>query len=74
MDLSQITLSQMARGNQFSFDQEEYDKAILRAQHRRHLAHALVLGTLAAMKNLSTATQQLLGKLSKFGVLTPIVK
>ena len=52
MELSQITLSQMARGNQFIFDQDEHDKAILRAEHRRHLAHALLFSALAAMKDL----------------------
>ena len=74
MELSQITLSQMARGNQFIFDLDEHDKAILRAEHRRHLAHALLFSALAAMKDLTTATEQLLGKLSKLGVLTPAAK
>lgn len=60
MDLSQITMSQTASRNQFTYDQLEQDKMILRAERRRRRLQALWLGTLAALKTCSGAAQRLL--------------
>ena len=60
MDLSQITMSQTAPRNQFTYDQLEQDKMILRTEHCRRRLQALCLGMLAALKTCSGAAQRLL--------------
>ena len=60
MDLSQITMSQTASTNQFTYDRSEQDKVILRAERRRRRLQALWLGTLATRIKFSAATRRLL--------------
>lgn len=60
MDLSQITMSQTASINQFTYDQSEHDKMILRAERRRRRLQALWLGTLAALRTCSGVPRRFL--------------
>jgi|GEM_PF-3069081 len=60
MDLSQITMSLTAPGNQFTYDQSERDKVALCDKRRR--LQALWFGTSASLTKFAGATRRLLGE------------
>ncbi|CTQ56383.1 hypothetical protein LP7551_04943 [Roseibium album] len=74
MDLSQIILSQTKRENRYTYDQEELDRSILRAEHRRRVLCTLAVSSLGAMKKCSAETLRWPWEFVRTATRAPVAK